>query len=85
MNTSEDHANGLSSYYEIVVTSHAKTLSVCLAKNERTVSPPFISAIEIQMLEESVYNGTDFGKYGLITVARASFGDGDIIRYVHFV
>ncbi|KAM7470663.1 hypothetical protein LguiA_008846 [Lonicera macranthoides] len=81
VNTSEDHDNGLSSYYEIVVTSHSKTLSVCLAKNERTVSPPFISAIEIQMIEESVYNGTDFGKYGLITVARASFGAGDIISY----
>lgn len=81
VNTTEDYANGLSSYYEIVVAAQAKTLSVCLARNEHTVSSPFISAVELQTLEDSVYNSTDFGKYALASVARNSFGyDGDMIR-----
>ncbi|PSS19198.1 LRR receptor-like serine/threonine-protein kinase precursor [Actinidia chinensis var. chinensis] len=83
VNTKEDYANGLSSYYEIIVTAQVKTLSVCLARNEHTgTSSPFISAIELQSLEDSVYNSTDFGKYGLATIARNSFGyDGDTISF----
>ncbi|KAF7144078.1 hypothetical protein RHSIM_Rhsim05G0083800 [Rhododendron simsii] len=82
VNTTEDYANGLSSYYEIVVAAQAKTLSVCLARNEHTVSSPFISAVELQTLEDSVYNSTDFGKYALAGVARNSFGyDGDMICF----
>lgn len=81
VNTTEDYANGLSSYYEIIVTAHRKSLSVCLARNEHTVSCPFISALEVIYLEKSLYNSTDFDKYALSTVARASFGsNGDIIR-----
>src|ERR1044072_241116 len=33
VNTTEDYAKGLSSYYEVVVASSGKTLSVCLARN----------------------------------------------------
>ncbi|GFY90007.1 leucine-rich repeat (LRR) family protein [Actinidia rufa] len=71
--------DGLSSYYEIIVIAQMKTLCVCLARNEHTGSAsPFISAVELQSLEDSVYNSTDFGKYGLATVARNNFGyDGD--------
>ncbi|GFY90013.1 hypothetical protein Acr_07g0002100 [Actinidia rufa] len=82
VNTKEDYADGLSSYYEIIVIAQMKTLCVCLARNEHTGSAsPFISAVELQSLEDSVYNSTDFGKYGLATVARNNFGyDGDTIR-----
>ncbi|KAF5954693.1 hypothetical protein HYC85_007549 [Camellia sinensis] len=38
VNTTEDYANGLSSFYEIIVTAHGKTLSVCLARNQHTMS-----------------------------------------------
>lgn len=83
VNTTEDYANGLSSFYEIVVVAVGKTLSVCLARNEKTVSSPFISALELEYFEDSMYNTTDFSKYALGTVARTSFGsEDDMIGYV---
>ncbi|XP_030945063.1 putative leucine-rich repeat receptor-like serine/threonine-protein kinase At2g14440 isoform X1 [Quercus lobata] len=82
VNTTEDHANGLSSFYELVVVAMGKMLSVCLARNEKTISSPFISALELEFLEDSLYNTTDFGKYALSTVARSSFGsEEDMIGY----
>ncbi|KAJ6671237.1 hypothetical protein OIU85_015036 [Salix viminalis] len=63
VNTTEDYANGMSSYYEIILASSAKSLSVCLARNEHTTSSPFISALEIEHLENSVYNSTDFSNF----------------------
>ncbi|KAI9181923.1 hypothetical protein LWI28_020091 [Acer negundo] len=75
VNTTEDYANGLSSYYEIIVAATGKNLSVCLARNENTTSHPFISALELELLEGSVYNSTKFTEYALSTVARTTFGD----------
>ncbi|XP_042506813.1 probable LRR receptor-like serine/threonine-protein kinase At5g59680 [Macadamia integrifolia] len=74
VNTTEDYAQGLSSYYEIIVAAHGKTLSICLARNNDTVSSPFISTLELENLEDSMYNSTDFVNYALSTVARSSFG-----------
>ncbi|RVW49848.1 putative LRR receptor-like serine/threonine-protein kinase [Vitis vinifera] len=73
VNTTEDYAKGLTSYYEIVVAAMGKTLSVCLARNGKTVSSPFITALELENMEASVYNSTDFTKYALNVVARHSF------------
>ncbi|KAM7259046.1 hypothetical protein ACFE04_014787 [Oxalis oulophora] len=83
VNTTEDFAQGLSSYYEIVVAAAGKTLSVCIAWNSQTKSCPFISAVELESLADSVYNATDFGKYALSTIARSFFGnhDGEIISF----
>ncbi|KAI3885843.1 hypothetical protein MKW92_001102 [Papaver armeniacum] len=82
VNTTEDYAMGLSSYYEIIAASLGKTLSICLARNEHTTSNPFISALELEYLENSMYNSTDFNNHGLITVARHSFGyNGDLISF----
>lgn len=82
VNTTEDYLKGLSSYYEIIVAASGKTMSVCLARNEQTVSTPFISALELEYLEDSMYNSTDFTKYALTTVARHSFGyDGEMISF----
>lgn len=82
VNTTLDFGRGLSSYYEVVVVAMEKSLSVCLARNAHTGhSYPFISALEVEHLDGSVYNPTDFKKYALVTVARHTFGaDGDIIR-----
>lgn len=80
VNTTEDYANGLSSYYEIILAAPSKSLSVCLARNNQTSSNPFITAIEVISLDESMYNSTDFGKYALVTVARNAFGAQDSIR-----
>ena len=57
-------------------------MSVCLGVNEHTDSDPFVSTIELVMLKPSVYNSTEFGKFGLSLVARHNFGyNGSIIRY----
>ncbi|KAL5992790.1 hypothetical protein ACLOJK_013709 [Asimina triloba] len=82
VNTSESFANGLTSYYEIVVSAPGKVLSVCLARSEQTKSSPFINAVELEYLENSMYNSTDFNKYALGTIARHRFGfDGGIMSF----
>ncbi|XP_071700306.1 probable LRR receptor-like serine/threonine-protein kinase At1g67720 [Rutidosis leptorrhynchoides] len=85
VNTTDDYKNGLSSYYEIIVTAVSKTLSMCLAINQHTKSPssPFISSLEVMNLDPSLYNSTDFTKFGLVTIARSNFAssDGAIVRF----
>ncbi|XP_061350976.1 probable LRR receptor-like serine/threonine-protein kinase At1g51810 [Gastrolobium bilobum] len=82
VNTTEDYAKGSSSYYEVIVVSSGKTLSVCLARNSNTgSSSPFISALEVKRLDGSLYNPTDFTKYALVSVARHDFGGEDIISF----
>ncbi|XP_021683463.1 probable LRR receptor-like serine/threonine-protein kinase At5g59680 [Hevea brasiliensis] len=82
VNTTEDYAKGLGSYYEIVLLSMSKILSVCLARNKQTTSSPFISALEVEYLDDSIYNSTDFSNYALIALARHSFGtEGTIIGF----
>ena len=86
VNTTGDYANGLTSYYEIVVAAMGKTISICLARNEMTVSSPFITVLELENMDASVYNSTDLTKHALNVVARHSFGSNDdIVRQVlHF-
>ncbi|KAJ9154336.1 hypothetical protein P3X46_027685 [Hevea brasiliensis] len=82
VNTTEDYANGMSSYYEGVFLAQGKTMSLCIGANSYTDSDPFISALEFVILGGSLYNSTDFKRYGLSLVARHSFGySGSIIRY----
>ena len=81
VNTTDDYALNRVTYYEGVFQAVGKTISVCLGVNEHTDSDPFISAIEMFMLADSVYNSTDFGKFGLSLVARHNFGyQGPIVR-----
>lgn len=85
VDTSQNYAVGLTSYYEIVVAAQGKTISVCLARNANTnsSSSPFISGLEVVSLENSMYNSTDFSEYALNTVARHRFGHKNrVIRYV---
>ncbi|PSR92707.1 Leucine-rich repeat receptor-like serine/threonine-protein kinase [Actinidia chinensis var. chinensis] len=82
VNTTEDYFRGMSSYYEGVFVARGKSISVCVAANTYTDSDPFISALELVLLADSLYNSTDFGTYALSLVARHSFGyEGSIIRY----
>ncbi|KAJ8648156.1 hypothetical protein MRB53_001179 [Persea americana] len=82
VNTSENYSKGLTSFYEIAVAAMGRKLSVCLARNKRTKSNPFISALEVVFMENSMYNSTDFTKYALSTVARGRFGfEGKIMSY----
>lgn len=82
VNTTEDYAREMSSYYEGVFVAGGKKMTVCIAANTYTDSDPFISALELVLLNDSVYNSTDFEKFGLSLVARHIFGyGGPIIRY----
>ncbi|KAL3641991.1 hypothetical protein CASFOL_012806 [Castilleja foliolosa] len=82
VNTTDDYVNGNLSYYEGVFMPTGKNLSVCLAANTYTDSDPFISALEVVLLLDQLYNSTDFRAYGLSLVARHNFGyDGPVIGY----
>ncbi|KAF3780542.1 putative LRR receptor-like serine/threonine-protein kinase [Nymphaea thermarum] len=82
VNTSKDYAMNRTSFYELILAASGKTISVCVAKNKKTTTYPFISAIQLIRLEGSVYNSTDFGKHALSTVSRHAFGyGGKTIRF----
>lgn len=81
VNTTEDYWKGMSSYYEGIFKAVGKTMSVCLAANSLTDSDPFISALELVLVSDSLYNSTDFNIYGLTLITRSSFGNnGSIIK-----
>lgn len=81
VNTTEDYAHNMSSYYEGVFQAVKKTMSICIGVNELTDSDPFISAIEMDMLDDSVYNSTNFAKNALSLISRNNFGyTGSIVR-----
>jgi hypothetical protein len=79
VDTARDYAAGRATYFEAVVAAAGKVVSVCLARNAATSSgsSPFISALEVVPLDDSVYNSTDFSAYALSTIARHSFGHDD--------
>uniref|UniRef100_J3LKQ2 Malectin-like domain-containing protein n=1 Tax=Oryza brachyantha TaxID=4533 RepID=J3LKQ2_ORYBR len=82
VNTTENFRRGMSTYFEMVAEASGKTMSVCLARRPDTASSPFISALELVSLKDSMYNATDFGKYVMSTVARSRFGaKGEIVSY----
>ncbi|XP_073026722.1 probable LRR receptor-like serine/threonine-protein kinase At5g59680 [Primulina eburnea] len=82
VNTTDAYINGNLSYYEGVFLPTGKNLSVCLASNTYTDSDPFISALEVVLLMDQLYNSTDFKAYSLSLVARHKFGyDGPYIEY----
>ncbi|KAJ3705035.1 hypothetical protein LUZ61_008740 [Rhynchospora tenuis] len=82
VDTRANYANDMATYYEVIVGATGRTLSVCLARNENTTSSPFISALELMRLEDSVYNATDFSMYALSTIARHRFGyEGPMVGY----
>ncbi|OAY66699.1 putative LRR receptor-like serine/threonine-protein kinase MEE39 [Ananas comosus] len=84
VDTADAYAQGLAAYYEIIVAAQGRMISVCLARNNATASSgsPFISALELVSLEDSMYNSTDFESFALNTIARHGFGyNGPIISY----
>ncbi|KAL6649345.1 hypothetical protein ACP70R_013569 [Stipagrostis hirtigluma subsp. patula] len=82
VNTSDNFRRGMSTYFEVLAMAQGRTLSVCLARRPDTASSPFISALEVVDLADSMYNTTDFGQYLMSTVARSRFGSkGEIVSY----
>ncbi|KAK8446655.1 hypothetical protein SEVIR_9G519900v4 [Setaria viridis] len=86
VNTTENYRRGMSTYFEILAEAQGKIMSVCLARRPDTASSPFISALEVIDLDDSMYNTTDYGRYAMSTVARSRFGSkGEIVRYARAV
>ncbi|XP_015944583.1 probable LRR receptor-like serine/threonine-protein kinase PAM74 [Arachis duranensis] len=82
VNTTDDYAKGLSSYYEVVLRATGRNLGVCVARNKYTgSSSPFISTLDLTLLDSSVYKPTDFDKYALVAVARHAFGSQHFISF----
>lgn len=83
VNISIDYSTESYSFYEAVIQSTGKTLSLCLGRIAHTVGDPFISAIELRPLVASMYNSTDFTKYGMTLVSRSNFGysGNNVSRY----
>ncbi|KAL2539034.1 Leucine-rich repeat (LRR) family protein [Abeliophyllum distichum] len=73
VNTTEDYMDGNSTYYEGIFKPTGKILNG-LAANTYTDSDLFISALEVVLLWDQLYNSTDFNTYALSLVARHSFG-----------
>ncbi|KAK8446652.1 hypothetical protein SEVIR_9G519900v4 [Setaria viridis] len=63
VNTTENYRRGMSTYFEILAEAQGKIMSVCLARRPDTASSPFISALEVIDLDDSMYNTTDYGSY----------------------
>jgi len=91
VNTTEDYAKGMASYYELVMAAQNRVLAICVARNRQTSgdSSPFISGLEVIALGDTLYKSVDFGKFMLSTVARNTFGwnandssEDGIIRYM---
>ncbi|XAR57217.1 Non-specific serine/threonine protein kinase [Bertholletia excelsa] len=74
VNTTEEYLQKKAAYYEGVFVASGKLISVCIAANTYTDSDPFISALELVLLADSLYNSTDFGRFGLSLVARNFLG-----------
>lgn len=82
VNTTVDYLQGNASYYEAFFMAAGRNMSVCLGANNYTDSDPFISALELVIVANSLYNGTDFNVNALNLVARHSFGyTGPIVKY----
>uniref|UniRef100_A0A0D9VQE5 Malectin-like domain-containing protein n=1 Tax=Leersia perrieri TaxID=77586 RepID=A0A0D9VQE5_9ORYZ len=84
VNTTENFRRGMSTYFEMVAQARGKTMSVCLARSNDTAPSrsPFISALELVSLDDSMYNSTDFGRFVMSSVARSRFGaKGEIVSY----
>ncbi|PKU80532.1 probable LRR receptor-like serine/threonine-protein kinase At1g51810 [Dendrobium catenatum] len=82
VNTTADYAAGAASSYEGVFLARGAKMKVCVARNDYTDSDPFINSLEMIVLEDSVYNSTDFTQNALGLIVRSRFGyDGPIVRY----
>lgn len=82
VNTTADYERDLASYYEIIYRPvRPKTVSLCLAGTDYTEGDLFISSVEMVILDNSVYNATDFNSYALGLISRSAFGySGPMLR-----
>ena len=84
VNTTDDARAGAASSYEGVFPASGRNMSFCLGVNpDYTDAGPFISALQVIQLDDSVYNATDFPTSAMGLIARTKFGStGGIERWV---
>jgi hypothetical protein len=84
VNTTDDALAGAASSYEGVFPASGRNMSFCLGVNpDYTDTGPFISALQVIQLDDSVYNATDFKTSAMGLIARTRFGStGEIERLV---
>ncbi|KAG8068909.1 hypothetical protein GUJ93_ZPchr0005g16096 [Zizania palustris] len=83
VNTTDDSLAGSASYYEGVFGASGRNMSFCLGVNpDYTDSGPFINALQVIQLHDSVYNATNFTSSAMGLIARTKFGSaGDAEKY----
>ncbi|KAG8085471.1 hypothetical protein GUJ93_ZPchr0010g9806 [Zizania palustris] len=83
VNTTDDSLTGSASYYEGVFGASGRNMSFCLGVNPNyTDSGPFINALQVIQLHDSVYNATNFTNSAMGLIARTKFGSsGDAEKY----
>lgn len=75
VNTTDDARVGAASSYEGVFPASGRNMSFCLGVNpDYTDAGPFISALQVIQLDDSVYNATDFPSSAMGLIARTKFG-----------
>ncbi|VAH18855.1 unnamed protein product [Triticum turgidum subsp. durum] len=83
VDTADDILAGSASHYEAVFPARGRNLTFCIGVNpDYTNSGPFINALQVIQLHDSVYNATDFTGSAMGLIARTKFGStGDVERY----
>ncbi|KAF0922917.1 hypothetical protein E2562_002158 [Oryza meyeriana var. granulata] len=83
VNTTDDGLAGSASYYEAVFGASGRNMSFCLGVNpDYTDAGPFINALQVIQLHDSVYNATNFTSSAMGLIARTKFGStDDVERY----
>lgn len=78
VNTTDDVLAGSASYYEAVFGASGRNMSFCLGVNpDYTSAGPFINALQVIQLHDSVYNATNFTTSAMGLIARTKFGSTD--------
>jgi hypothetical protein len=83
VDTADDSLAGSASHYEAVFPARGRNLTFCLGVNSNyTDAGPFINALQVIQLDDTVYNSTDFKTSAMGLIARTKFGStGDVERY----
>ncbi|XP_031485631.1 putative leucine-rich repeat receptor-like serine/threonine-protein kinase At2g19230 [Nymphaea colorata] len=67
-------------FAETIYATKGENISICLART-RPGHVPFISSLELRLLDPHVYIYHDFTSSALITMSRWAFGLSDVVRY----
>ncbi|KAF3778327.1 Cysteine-rich receptor-like protein kinase 10 [Nymphaea thermarum] len=71
---------GIVLFKESIYATKGENISICLARTKRG-HVPFISSLELRLLDPHVYIYHNFTSSALITMTRWAFGLSDIVRY----